>query len=129
MGLAGFYHTTLSPWSLVPWLSAVLIWHCAPERGSSPWGWRLVGFVLLNMFMKWNCVWNFLFELPAQCEHPPREDNTTGLRVFVAAGAKMGTRTISHALNDIGLRTYLGEDFDLFSYWDFYADELARRGA
>lgn len=73
-------------------------------------------------------VWDFLLELPLSCSHPPLPANETGLEVLVAGITKSGTRTICHALNDIGIRAYHSEDFFFWSVWDWSSNRWKQRG-
>jgi len=129
MALLGmWFFVTLSPWALLPWATCVWMWVLGRERCSLGWGKRLVAFVVLNSVVKYHHVWNFLYEFPTQCENPVQSANNTGLQVFIAAPGKMGTRTMSHALNQLGLRSYHSEDFNMMPFWGFMLKEWERRG-
>jgi len=62
----------------------------------------------------WHPLWHHQFVLPEDCKHPQLPVNQTGIKVVVATLMKLGTRTMAHALNDIGIRTYHGEDMALW---------------
>lgn len=93
------------------------------------WLWlvvKLAAFVALSFAIKALDVWHPLIEFPLTCDHPALPGNRTGIKVLVAGYAKTGTRTICHALNNIGIRTYHSEDFHLMPWWDFVAGFRAR---
>jgi len=73
--------------------------------------------------------WDTLYEFPMACEHPVEHFNRTGQKVMIVGAAKTGTRTISHTLNDLGIRTYHSEDFALLSYNDWITEMRAKNSA
>jgi len=62
----------------------------------------------------WHYLWHYLFVIPVDCKHPQLPANQSGVKVLVAALGKSGTRTVNHALNDIGIRSYHSEDLALW---------------
>ncbi|CAE7247070.1 ACC1 [Symbiodinium sp. CCMP2592] len=70
----------------------------------------LVLFVFVSGVVKGLDVWHFLIEQPPGCAHEPLPGNQSGVKVLVAGLAKCGTRTICHALNEIGVNAYHSED-------------------
>merc|ERR1719422_1540137 len=59
--------------------------------------------------------------------HRPLSANHTGIQVVVVGPAKSGTRTMIHALNDIGIRAYHSEDLLMGPLWEYSQHELAFR--
>ncbi|CAE8597907.1 unnamed protein product [Polarella glacialis] len=76
-------------------------------------------FLFLSVAVKLLDVWHFLIEQPPGCMHEPLPGNHSGIKVLVMGFAKSGTRSICHALNDIGIRAYHSEDFHFLPWWDF----------
>mmetsp|Transcript_36527 Transcript_36527/g.79700 ORF Transcript_36527/g.79700 Transcript_36527/m.79700 type:complete len:396 (-) Transcript_36527:39-1226(-) len=70
-------------------------------------------------------TWAFLTEWHAdgpRCEHPPKPNNNTGLKILVASFAKMGTTSMGLGLANLGFRSYHYED--LMEYvWTPHANE------
>ncbi|CAK9088359.1 unnamed protein product [Durusdinium trenchii] len=72
--------------------------------------------------------WHFATEFPVGCAHPPLPGNHSGIKVLVLGLAKTGTRTICHALNELGVRAYHSEDFHFLPWWDFVHEQRAGKG-
>ncbi|CAE7352394.1 ACC1 [Symbiodinium pilosum] len=83
-------------------------------------------FVFISAVVKGVDTWHFLTEQPPGCAHEELPGNQSGVKVIVAGFAKSGTRTICHALNDIGINAYHSEDFHFLPWWDFITE--AQRG-
>lgn len=87
----------------------------------------LVLFVFVSAVVKGLDVWHFLIEQPPGCAHEPLPGNQSGVKVLVAGLAKCGTRTICHALNEIGVNAYHSEDFHFLPWWDFVSEVRAQK--
>lgn len=72
--------------------------------------------------------WLPLFDIPV-CGHEPLPGNNSGLQVIVSGLAKMGTRNMNHALNDIGIRSYHSEDLLMGPLREYIREETERRKA
>mmetsp|Transcript_57077 Transcript_57077/g.172670 ORF Transcript_57077/g.172670 Transcript_57077/m.172670 type:complete len:384 (+) Transcript_57077:75-1226(+) len=73
-----------------------------------------LAFKVCGSAFLWHRLWHDQFVLPVDCKHPQLPTNQSGVKVVVATLMKMGTRTIAHALNDIGIRALHGEDMALW---------------
>lgn len=80
---------------------------------------KLVLFLWLSLAAKDADLWHFLTQYPVGCVHEPLPGNHSGIKVLVLGLAKSGTRTICHALNELGIRAYHSEDFHFLPWWDF----------
>ncbi|CAK9052546.1 unnamed protein product [Durusdinium trenchii] len=81
---------------------------------------KLMAFLALSLHAKISDWWHFATEFPVGCAHPPLPGNHSGIKVLVLGLAKTGTRTICHALNELGVRAYHSEEMQK-------DDELASR--
>ncbi|CAE8587453.1 unnamed protein product, partial [Polarella glacialis] len=96
----------------------------------------LVFFIVkfLLYFVLWfhaetGCIWNYVFEGPADwvCSHPELPANQSGVQVIVVGLAKCGTRSMSRALYQLGFdHSYHGEELGLH-VWSPVADEFWQR--
>ncbi|CAE7470219.1 ME1 [Symbiodinium natans] len=87
----------------------------------------VVLFTFASVVVKDQDVWHFLAEQPPGCAHEHLPGNQSGVKVIVAGLAKCGTRTICHALNEIGFNAQHSEDFHFLPWWDFVSEVRAQK--
>lgn len=80
-------------------------------------------YIHISQMIKSFDLWEWADLFPQKCTGPAR-NNTGGVKVLVAGMAKMGTRSMVHALNDIGINAYHGEDFAVWP-WRQYLHETS----
>jgi len=90
---------------------------------------KLALYVACCLYTSHNRVFQPLFDFNTTCQGPEMQANSSGVQVLVAAFAKMGTRSMSRALYELGLEhSYHGEEFILHVWSQHAADYWAGRG-
>eukprot|EP00931_Biecheleriopsis_adriatica_P058043 TRINITY_DN34480_c0_g1_i2.p1 TRINITY_DN34480_c0_g1~~TRINITY_DN34480_c0_g1_i2.p1 ORF type:complete len:280 (+),score=37.17 TRINITY_DN34480_c0_g1_i2:28-867(+) len=125
--LGVYFFISLSWWCLLPWLVTLALWRQGKTSRGFFWLLKLIGFLTFCTCVRLSFVWRDVYEFPVSCDHQPLPTNQTGLKVYVGTLAKLGSRTMCHALHDLGFKVYHGEDFSHFVLWDFLMKEVAAR--
>eukprot|EP00434_Breviolum_minutum_P007948 symbB.v1.2.007009.t3/scaffold385.1/size305797/5 len=89
---------------------------------------KLVLFIWISLVAKDWDLWHFMTQYPVGCAHDALPENQSGIKVLILGLAKSGTRTICHALNELGVRAYHSEDFHFLPWWDLVHELREEKG-
>jgi len=83
---------------------------------------KFFAFLNMGIYFQLTRLWKPLIDTSTECEHPALPGNNSGVKVLVAAFAKMGTRTMSRSLYQLGLtHSYHSEEISLHVWSDLAA--------
>jgi len=92
-----------------------------------PFAVKLIAYLLLCHNFSENGVWMRLHQFNTLCRYPALPTNQSGVKVMIAGFAKMGTRTMSRTLFELGYeRSYHGEEYLNHVWHPIYYDYWAK---